>query len=273
MYKNINLKSQIDSLLQDIVALSKQAGEQVLEIYAQQDTQIIIKKSDQSPLTIADLMSHQIISTKLQQLTPDVPILSEESANIAFTERQCWTQYWLIDPLDGTKEFIAKNDEFTINIALIEKHQPVLGVVYAPALQTCYFATFEQGAFKQVKNEAPQLLHTKPYQSGKIKVTASRRHGSEALENFLQKLPEYLIIQRGSALKCCLVAEGQADIYPRLAPTSEWDIAAAQCIVEAAGGAVIDRQGNQLRYNTKAALENPSFLVVGDKQYNWLTYL
>jgi len=260
-------------LLNAVVTLAKQAGNEVLTIYRQENLVIIRTKIDKSPLTEADLLAHRVITTGLKQLTPKLPILSEESTVPSFAERQQWQRYWLIDPMDGTQEFLKRTDDFTINIALIDNHKPVLGVVYAPALDCCYFASVEQGAFKQVDAQPFQAIRVRPRPTEAFTVVASRRHGLPALETFLQRLGAHTIVQRGSALKCCLVAEGVADIYPRLSPTSEWDTAAAQCVLEQAGGTVIDSAGKPLRYNDKDSIENPSFLAVGDTIFNWCQYL
>jgi 3'(2'), 5'-bisphosphate nucleotidase len=253
----------LNSLLEPTIQLAKQAGAKILSFY--QHTNTAIKtKADNTPLTEADLCAHEIISNGLKQLTPDLPILSEESAAIAFSERKTWQRYWLIDPLDGTKEFLDRFDDFTVNIALIDNHQSVLGVLYAPALSVCYFACVDQGAFKQVGEQTATSIKVAAQQNSTLRVTASRRHNSTKLQTFLAQLKNYTVISRGSALKFALVAEGSVDIYPRLSPTSEWDTAAGQCIVEQAGGTVIDLQGNPLRYNAKASLLNPMFLAIGN---------
>lgn len=264
---------QITGLLNPIIQLAKHAGEEIMAIYRRGETAAIQTKSDASPLTLADLAAHRIISAGLKELQPAWPILSEEDAIPAFAERQLWQHYWLIDPLDGTKEFIEQTNDFTVNIALIENHQPILGVVYVPALALCYFASKNGGAFKQIGEQEPEDIHAANWQGGTARVAASRRHGLTELQSFLHQLQNFTIVSRGSALKCCLVAEGKADIYPRLSPTSEWDIAAAQCIVEQAGGAIIDTKGVSLRYNNKDSVENPSFLAVGDNSFDWLQYL
>ena len=259
-------------LLEPTIQLAKQAGIEILKIY--QNPAIAIKtKSDKSPVTAADLIAHEIITHGLKQLTPELPILSEESAAIAFAERKTWKCYWLIDPLDGTKEFIDHLDDFTVNIALIENHQPILGIVYAPALALCYFACTDHGAFKQTAEQPAAAIKVTSHQNETTRIAASRRHGTQELQAFLQKLTNATVISRGSALKFALVAEGLADVYPRLTPTSEWDTAAGQCIVEQAGGAVIDVAGKPLRYNTKESLLNPAFLAVGNTKQIWLDYL
>jgi 3'(2'), 5'-bisphosphate nucleotidase len=258
-------------LLEPAVQLAKQAGVEILKIY-QQPELAIKTKDDKTPVTAADLLAHNIIIQGLKHLTPELPILSEESASIPFTERQHWQRYWLIDPLDGTKEFIEHLDDFTINIALIENHKPVLGVVHAPALGQCYFACVSQGAFKQTAEQSITPIKASSLQNS-ARVATSRRHGLHELQAFLQKLTNYTVLSRGSALKFALLAEGLADVYPRLSPTSEWDTAAGQCVVEQAGGAVIDCAGKPLRYNTKESLLNPAFLAVADATQNWLQYL
>jgi len=260
----------MDHLLVSVINLAKLAGEKILAFY-QQDLGFELKQ-DASPITAADMAAHKAIVNGLKKIMLDVPILSEESADIAFEERKNWRRYWLIDPLDGTKEFIQKNDEFTVNIALIENHRPILGVVFAPALNSCYFAMQGKGAFKQAQNNLLQPISVHSVIDHPVRIVASRNHGSDKLQQFLQQVGNYTISNRGSALKFGLIAEGTADIYPRLGPTSEWDTAAAQCIVEAAGGAVLDLKGNPLRYNTKASLLNPEFIAIGDTHYNWQKY-
>lgn len=255
-------------LLPEIINLAKIAGEKIIEIYQTSENCKVYTKSDETPLTEADLAANKIITEHLKILTPDLPILSEESNHIEFAERKSWHSYWLIDPLDGTKEFIERTGEFSINIALIKDHKPILGVVYAPMLSTCYFAD-EQGAFKQVNNQAAKSIQTRAAHTDQMIVIASRRHGLKQLQHFLDKLENYSIRNAGSALKLCLVAEGEADIYPRFGPTSEWDTAAGQCVLERAGGMLIDDHGKPLCYNTKDSLINPTFFAVGDKSFAW----
>ncbi len=221
--------------IQQIVAIAQQAGEQIMQVYQQDFT--VHHKADQSPLTAADQQSHHVICRALQhlnqQLALDIPILSEEGRDIPYSQRQHWECFWLIDPLDGTKEFIKKNGEFTVNIALIQQQQPVLGVVHAPALGYSYWAKQGAGAWKQ----GQRLPLTAPPKS-EYTIVASRSHMSEATQHFIDQLdsphPKQLT-SIGSSLKICLVAEGAADIYPRLAPTMEWDTAAAHAIVNEAG--------------------------------------
>ncbi|MFM2322742.1 MAG: 3(2) 5-bisphosphate nucleotidase [Pseudomonadota bacterium] len=259
-------------LLSDVISLARQAGDQVLKVYRSDFT--VEFKADKSPLTAADLASHYCICQGLQCLTPDLPIISEESTSISFAERRLWSRYWLIDPLDGTKEFLEKNDEFTINIALIDRHKPILGIVFAPALDVCYFAESAQGAFKQIAQNPPEPLNSGAWQEGSaITAVVSRRHGMNELRVFLAQFAHLNLLYCGSALKFCFVAEGLADIYPRFSPTFEWDTAAGQCILEQAGGAVIDYKGKLLRYNRSSSLRKAAFLAVADKSHRWLNYL
>lgn len=262
----------IQLLLTKVVQLAQQAGSAILSIYTQQTAPQVYVKSDASPLTEADLQAHDIIISGLKKLTPELPVLSEENV-ISFQERRQWQRYWLVDPLDGTKEFIEKNGEFTVNIALVDQHQPMLGVVYAPVLDCCYFAATGHGAYRQTAALRPEKIHTELWRSGVARVVASRHHAGTQLKPFLERLGNYTVLYSGSALKCCRIAEGAADVYPRLSPTSEWDTAAAQCVLTEAGGAVLDTAGKPLCYNTKESLENPAFLAVGDKDFNWLQFL
>ncbi len=260
-------------ILNPTLELAKQAGQAILEIYQQAEVETTYK-DDNSPLTTADLASHNVLITGLQQLTPDIPVLSEESKTIALTERQSWQRFWLIDPLDGTKEFIKRNGEFTVNIALIESGVPIFGVVHAPVLNTAYWGVVEQGAFKQIEDSKPTPIEVKPYKEGDLKLVASRSHANAETEAFIERLGADFKINTlsvGSSLKLCLVAEGKAHIYPRFGPTMEWDTAAAQCVVEQAKGVVSTLQGKPLRYN-KDNLLNPYFVVNGG-DIAWRNYL
>lgn len=258
-------------IIKDIIGLATVAGERILEIY---NTDFdVAHKEDNSPLTAADMAAHDTIVEGLGRLTPELPVLSEESVTIPFAVRASWQRYWLVDPLDGTREFIKRNGEFTVNIALIDNHQSVLGVVYTPVSGVSYYAARGTGAFKQQAGEKPVQIHTRDKQADKTVVAGSRSHRGDSLNAFLARLGEYEIISMGSSLKSCLVAEGIADIYPRLGPTSEWDTAAAQCVVEEAGGQLLDTSMQALRYNTKDSLLNPHFLVIGDGSFDWARYL
>jgi len=255
-------------LLNKIEQTAVKAGDAILAIYDSADFGVEIK-SDDSPLTKADLAAHNIIVADLTIITPDVPILSEESANINFDERSSWDKYWLVDPLDGTKEFIKKNGEFTVNIALIENGNPILSVVYVPVLGIAYTAAKGYGAFKKTDGKRQQINTHKPARNTPI-VVGSRSHVSVDVQNYLNKLGNHEMTPMGSSLKFCLVAEGKADLYPRLGLTSEWDTAAAQCIVEQAGGRVVTLDNETLLYNTKDSLLNPHFMVYGDNNREWI---
>jgi 3'(2'), 5'-bisphosphate nucleotidase len=258
-------------LLAQVVKLTQQAGDAILSVYSEQFE--VTHKTDQSPLTVADLRSHEIISKGLLALTPDLPVLSEEAADISFEQRQKWARYWLVDPLDGTKEFVSRNGEFTVNIALIDDHVPVLGVVHVPVTSTTYTGAVGVGAFKQVDGQTPQPLRVRSPADSPLRIVGSRSHRGDTLDQYLPKLAPYELVAVGSSLKFCFVAEGSADFYPRFGPTSEWDTAAAQAVVEAAGGQVVKTNGERLRYNTKADLLNPHFLVYGDRKRDWLQTL
>ena len=258
------------SLLPAIVALARTAGREIVCIYNGEVA--VWRKSDDSPLTAADLAAHRRLMDGLARLTPELPRLSEEGADIPFAERRTWRRYWLVDPLDGTREFLKRNGEFTINIALIDGGRPVLGVVHAPVLDTTYYAADGARAWKQVGDGAPMLLRTVPTRQPPRLLT-SRSHGSPALDRLMARLPPHVTLNIGSALKFGVVAEGGADLYPRFGPTAEWDTAAGQCVVEQAGGSVTDIGGAPLRYNTKESLLNPDFLVAGESDYPWQQYI
>jgi 3'(2'), 5'-bisphosphate nucleotidase len=255
-------------LTDQIVDICHQAGDKIMEIY--QKDFAIYEKSDESPLTEADLAAHNCIVAGLEAVS-DLPILSEESADISWQERQSWDRYWLVDPLDGTKEFIKKNGEFTVNIALIDNGEPVLGVVYAPVLEQTYVGEKGVGAFKITAGDKQAITPKAHAQGDTWKIVGSRSHQSPEIQNLLDALPgETELVAMGSSLKLCLVAEGAAHLYPRLGPTSEWDTGAAQAVVEAAGGKVtiiedatnaLKENAPALRYNQKDSVLNPFFLV------------
>ena len=258
-----------DSWLDAIATIAAEAGRRILDVYARDFT--VTHKDDQSPLTEADRAAHEHIVAQLLALTPELPVLSEESAKIDYRERAAWRRFWLVDPLDGTREFVKRNGEFTVNIALIDDGVPTLGVVYVPVTGVCYLGARGRGAWKAAGGER-QPIRVRAYRGGRATVVASRSHRGEAVDRFLARLESreggYETASFGSSLKLCLVAEGAADIYPRLGPTSEWDTAAAQCVVEAAGGRVTDLHGAPLRYN-KSDILNPWFVVTGGGDYDW----
>ena len=248
--------------------IAVEAGAAILEIYGQELD--VVSKADDSPLTQADLASHRVITDALGKLTPDIPLLSEESADIPFAERSRWREYWLIDPLDGTKEFIKRNGEFTVNIALIREHRPVLGVVHVPVSGVTYSGIVGAGARRIERDGDPLPISVRLPSAQPPVVVGSRSHANPDLERHLAGLGDYELVSMGSSLKFCLLAEGRADFYPRLGPTSEWDTAAAHAVVLAAGGHIVTLDGEPLRYNLKDSLLNPSFLVIADAERDWI---
>lgn len=263
--------SELDRIGIQVRALARRAGNAILQIYS--GTFGVEHKADASPLTAADLAAHHIIVDGLRMLTPDIPVLSEESADIDWPTRAAWPRYWLVDPLDGTREFVKRNGEFTVNIALVEQHSPVLGVVLAPVSGELYFAITDAGAFIEHSPGAmPRLIETRAA-ANPIVVAGSRSHGADRQVAVLAKLGDHRLVALGSSLKFCLLARGHADLYLRLGLTSEWDTAAAQCVLVQAGGAVLDLDGAPLRYNTKSSLLNPEFIAIGDPSIDWLARL
>ncbi|MGA9854601.1 MAG: 3'(2'),5'-bisphosphate nucleotidase CysQ [Gammaproteobacteria bacterium] len=261
-----------EQLLGPLLEIAAHASERILKIYATTDFQVDIK-DDRSPVTTADRAAHEAILQSLQRLTPDLPVLSEESHHIPFSERRRWDSYWLVDPLDGTKEFISKNGDFTINIALIQKHAPVVGLVHIPVENLSYYGVVGAGAYRRETGGAPQAIRVRPQAGETVRVVASRSHRGPLLDGYLAKLGAHETLSRGSALKFCLVAEGAADVYPRLGPTSEWDTAAGHAVLLAAGGHVMAVDGSPLRYNTKESLLNPQFIAYADDSRGWRQYL
>lgn len=263
--------SQSQELIESLVRLAREADRAILEIY---DTDFEVEdKRDESPLTQADMASHRTIVSGLRELTPEIPVMSEESADIDPAERREWQRFWLVDPLDGTKEFIKRNGEFTVNIALIEQGRPVLGVVTVPARGLAYHGSLDGGAWRREGDAPAQPIRVRQLGEGPAVAVASRSHKTPELQQYLDAMGEHTVRSIGSSLKFCLVAEGEADIYPRFGPTSEWDTAAAQAIVEAAGGHVVDVSGQPLRYNRGESVLNPSFLVYGDARHDWTAYI
>jgi 3'(2'), 5'-bisphosphate nucleotidase len=260
------------ALAERVAAIARAAGREILEVYAQPGP-AAQTKADQSPLTAADLRAHRLIARELAALTPELALLSEEAAQAPHAERARWRRYWLVDPLDGTREFLSRNGEFTVNIALIEAHAPVLGVVHVPVTDTTYTGIPGTGAWRQSGAAPAQALHVTVPAADPVRVVGSRSHRGDSLEGFLQRLGRHELIAVGSSLKFCMVAEGGADVYPRLGPTSEWDTAAAQAVLVAAGGAAVQLDGRPLAYNTRAELLNPHFVAYGDAQRDWLALL
>jgi len=260
----------VTSLLNPVLEIALEAGEKILAIYHSDFA--VTHKDDDSPLTQADLAAHTHIATELKILSPTLPVLSEEAAAIPYAERKRWPRYWLVDPLDGTKEFIKRNGEFTVNIALIENQRPILGVVHAPAKSESYAAAQGAGAMSY-RNAQKYPIRVRPRPS-RPQFLISRSHRDEALERVLRHAPPFDALGIGSSLKFCRIAEGAADLYLRTGPTSEWDTAAGHCVLEQAGGAVWQLpQKTALAYNQKDSLLNPGFAAVGDANadWNWLT--
>ncbi len=253
-------------MLKAIAAIARKAGEATLRFY---QTELDIEtKSDDSPLTIADRTSHEIIVEGLQSLPEVLPVLSEESTPEEIAARRHWNRYWLVDPLDGTKEFIRGSGEYTVNIALIEDGKPILGVVYQPVTRRLFAGESGVGATQQKGEEEATPIQVTVADPQALRLVLSASHASPAMLQFLRQRPQWKTSQAGSSLKFCLVASGEADLYPRMGPTMEWDTGAAQCIVEAAGGQVLDLSGQPLRYN-KESLENPPMITLGDASIEW----
>jgi len=258
----------LPTIAEDIGGIAIEAGKAILEIYGQDFE--VVQKEDQSPLTQADLASHRIIRDSLAALTPDIPLLSEESAAIDFDTRRGWRRYWLVDPLDGTKEFVNRNGEFTVNIALVVDHDAVLGVVHVPVSGVTYTGIVGAGATRQSAGGAREEISIRVPCADPVIVVGSRSHANPVLHQLLAAVGDYELVSMGSSLKFCLLAEGKADFYPRLGPTSEWDTAAAHAVVTAAGGRIITLDGQPLQYNRKKSLLNPEFLVIADPGRDWL---
>ena len=261
----------LDAALREaVLELAREAGAAIMRVYAR-DFPVELK-DDRSPLTEADMASHDLITSALPRLAPQWPVLSEESASIDWEVRRQWRRYWLVDPLDGTREFIKKNGEFTVNIALVDAGTAVFGVIYAPALDELHWGERGLGAFIRDGGEDLPLASRRPAHAP-LHVAASRSHRDPASAAAIERMGEVDPIGMGSSLKFCRMAQARMDVYPRFAPTSEWDTAAGQCILEAAGGCVITLDGAPLAYNSKASLLNPHFLALGDPALPWRDWL
>ncbi len=247
------------------------AAAEILQIYADPKRFETEHKSDDSPLTAADVAANKLIVARLQELTPHIPILSEESKQAPWTERRHWQECWVVDPLDGTREFLKRNDEFTVNVALVRDHKPILGVVYAPALQHWYWAAEGEGAWYQKGQQVPVTIQVADKPADRPwKVVGSRSHNTPEVDAFVERLGQAEMVAMGSSLKLCLVADGSADVYPRLGPTSEWDTCAAQVIVEQAGGQVVNAEtGEALTYNARESILNPFFIACARPDPTW----
>jgi 3'(2'), 5'-bisphosphate nucleotidase len=264
-------KMTYKDLIEPIVLLAQDAGRCILEVYATDFE--VQSKDDTSPLTQADLASHNTIAAGLASLTPDIPVISEEDGLPPFELRGQWSRYWLIDPLDGTREFVNRNGEFTVNIALIDQHRPVFGVVYVPVQEKTYIGCEGHGAERRNPDGSTDSISVNSTTGSPARVVGSRSHRGASLDAWLDKLGEYDMVPMGSSLKFCVIAEGGADVYPRLGPTSEWDTAAAQAVVEQAGGKVLELDGKPLAYNAKEDILNPWFIVAGSLDRDWLALL
>jgi len=265
---------ELDRLIQPVRDITREAGLAIMEVYNNPGT--VETKSDGSPVTEADHRAHRIITSRLRELTPDIPILSEESAQAPYAERRHWTEFWLVDPLDGTREFVNRRDEFTVNIALVRGGEPLLGVVGIPAKDQFYWASADArngGAWRQQGEAAAGRIHVSHYREGAPTVVASRSHAGAETTEFIEQVRAARggceLKSMGSALKICLVAEGEADVYPRLGPTSEWDIAAAHSVLKAAGGVLTTARGEPVRYNKENIL-NPWFVAAGRSDFDWI---
>ncbi|MGQ4276745.1 3'(2'),5'-bisphosphate nucleotidase CysQ [Pseudidiomarina sp. E22-M8] len=262
---------QLQEWLEGAAAIAQQAGDLIMELYEEQ-AYATFEKSDNSPVTSADLAAHKYIVGKLQELTPDLPILSEEGAHLSLEERRHWPRYWLIDPIDGTQEFIARSGDFTVVIALVEQHQPTLGIIYWPAGDKLYLAQKGAGAFRRDINGEQQLAVRKLQDPANdpVILAISRRQPRERVLQRMNPDRELSTVPAGScSLKACLIAEGQADCFLRVGPTGEWDTAAADVIVGEAGGCILSEHFQPITYNEEMELGNPNFLILGDAEVSW----
>lgn len=265
-----------DVLAGKLREIARRAGQEILKVYQQEDLGVE-RKQDATPVTVADLRANAVIVKALSELDDIYPILSEESEHSPYAERKHWHRYWLVDPLDGTQEFINGNDQFAVNIALMEGHFPIFGVVYAPVTDTCYWGGESLGAFKQVGGGSVTAIRPRSLDAEKeVIVLGSRSYATPQAASYLEKLKEFYpgleLRPVGSSLKSCHIAEGLADLYPRLGPTCEWDTAAPQAVVEGAGGRLLNSAGERFPYNTGESLVNPDFLVLADPEQGWRTF-
>lgn len=265
------------AIANELVQLCRKAGEAIKDVYCGREAMQLEQKADNSPVTAADKLANQIILEALATVAPQWPVLSEEHTIPDFQHRSAWPCYWLVDPLDGTREFIARTGEFTVNIALIEQGVPVLGVVYLPLEDVAYVGLSGHGAWRESEGLRSPITVSTMAQRGCVRVLTSSRHGGEQLETCINRLSQHFgdseWIKAGSALKFCRLAEGLADIYPRFSPCSEWDTAAGQAVLEAAGGQLLDTNFEPLRYNQKSSLLNPHFYALGGEDVDWPSVL
>lgn len=266
----------VDALREGVIAIAREAAAAILQVY--ESGFDVERKADDSPLTAADLAAHRCIVDRLESLTPDIPVLSEESADtIPTVVRRTWSRLWLVDPLDGTREFVKRNGEFTVNIALIEEGVAVFGVIQAPVTGALWHGARGGGAFRRDGGRDVAIKVRKPAQPP-LRVAASRSHRDPRTEALMARIGEQSgreieTVALGSSLKFCRLAEGGMDVYPRFGPTSEWDTAAGQAILEAAGGCVLDPRGRPFRYNQRDTLLNGDFVALGDPELPWKAWL
>ncbi|MBM88086.1 MAG: 3'(2'),5'-bisphosphate nucleotidase [Gammaproteobacteria bacterium] len=262
-----------------LLRIAAAAGKEIISVYESTDNIEVEVKADNSPLTEADKRAHQLIEAELEKLFPSIPILSEESKTVLTERRMGWSRFWIVDPLDGTKEFINRNGEFTVNIALIKNGTPELGIVHVPLTGINYVGKLGAGAWKVGTAGEFEKIAPSKFNKGErnIRAVASRSHRGKLIDKLIETIESKLgrvdMVNMGSSLKICLLAEGEADIYPRLAPTSEWDTAAAHAVLKAAGGEIYDTSFEILRYNQKETLLNPYFIAVADTHFNWSSVL
>ena len=264
-----------DDQLKILLKIIREAGSEILSVYSDNSNFRVNYKEDDSPITKADRLANRIIVRALKKLPVNFPILSEESAKPSYRKRESWIDYWLIDPLDGTKEFIKQNGEFTVNIAHIRNGIPEMGAVHVPVNGVTYLGKRGSGAWMVDQDDAAREIHARKIEnpSRAIKVMTSRSHRNDLLDNLIQnisgKVGEVEIVTMGSSLKICLLAEGKADLYPRLTPTCEWDTAAAHAVLAGSGGEIFDVNFRSLKYNQKSSLLNPNFFAVADPNFDW----
>lgn len=253
-------------LLPQVIEIARQAGAKILEYWGKSPTELLVtRKMDSSALTAADTAAHDLVAAGLLKLSPETPLLSEEGVHLPYAERQLWPRYWLVDPLDGTRGFIQNSPDFTVNIALIEQNRSVLGVVYVPVHDICYYATKKTSAYRVIKNQTPEKIQSRTQNWQDYTVLLGNSTQVNPLLDRLKRQAGAHLRYVNSSYKLGIIASGEADFYPRLGKTSEWDTAAAQCVLEAAGGAVVDFNQEPLQYNAKSSLINPPFLALGDK--------
>jgi 3'(2'), 5'-bisphosphate nucleotidase len=261
----------LPALREALIALAHDAGERIMAVYA--GAFDVAHKDDRSPLTAADLAAHHCIVEGLERLAPEIPVLSEESVeDVPAVVRREWSRLWLVDPLDGTREFVKRNGEFTVNIALIDRGESIMAVVQAPVTGTVWHAQRGVGAFRR-DGDIDTPLHSRRPATAPLRVAASRSHRDPRTTALMERMGEVEAMPLGSSLKFCRLAEGGMDVYPRFGPTSEWDTAAGQCVLEAAGGSVVDPRGRPLRYNQRDTLLNGDFLALGDPALPWQAWL